>query len=452
MHDLHGLTLSTANHAAAEAFNRTLRAYLGYRKDIAEHLKATLEADASFALAHCAKGYFMMLTYKQANVALAAQARDAAQRLAAAATPREQAHVQALSAWIGGDLHGALAAWEQTLRAYPTDVLAMRLAHFNYFWLGRPREMRASIERIAQQWSPRLAGYGILLGCHAFALEECGEYAAAERAGREALELDPADLWATHAVAHVLEMQGRREEGIAFLGGLERNWAEGNNLVHHLWWHRAMFHLERRESDAVLDLYDRRIRDLASPLVATQPDLYIDVQNAASLLFRLERQGVDVAGRWTELADKAETRIGDCLSAFTLPHWMMALAAAGREHACRKMLGAMRDFGTGTASTASLVRDVALPVCEAVWRHRRGEYQQCLQLMRPVLGDMHRLGGSHAQQDVLEQLFLDAATRAQHADAVRALLERVTAAHPVPPDRRVGYADAARRFSAGPLH
>ncbi len=451
MHDLHGLTLSTANDAAAEAFKRTLRAYLGYRKDIAEHLKATLEADPSFALAHCAKGYFMMLTYKQANVAVAVQARDAAQRLAADATPREQAHVQALSAWIDGDLDGALAAWEQTLRAYPTDVLAMRLAHFNYFWLGRPREMRASIERIAQQWSPQLAGYGILLGCHAFALEECGEYAGAERAGREAVELDPADLWATHAVAHVLEMQGRRDEGIAFLGGLEANWAEGNNLVHHLWWHRAMFHLERSEIDAVLELYDRRIRNLASPLVAAQPDLYIDVQNAASMLFRLERQGIDVGGRWQELADKAQARIGDCLSAFTLPHWMMALAAAGRDAACLQMLGAMREFGSGAASTAALVREVAVPVCEAIWRHRRGEHERAVQLMQPVLADMHRLGGSHAQQDVLEQLFLDAATRAQHADAVRTLLERVSAARPVPPGRRVGYADAARRFTAGPL-
>jgi hypothetical protein len=24
-----------------------------------------------------------------------------------------------------------------------------------------------------------------------------------------------------------------------------------NNLVHHLWWHRAMFHMERRELDAI---------------------------------------------------------------------------------------------------------------------------------------------------------------------------------------------------------
>ncbi|MFX7849954.1 hypothetical protein ABTK11_22865, partial [Acinetobacter baumannii] len=75
----------------------------------------------------------------------------------------------------------------------------------------------------------------------------------------------------------------------------------------------------------VLELYDQGFRNLASPIVEMQPDLYIDVQNAASMLFRLELLDVDVGDRWIELADKAEGRIGDCLNTFTLPHWMMAL-------------------------------------------------------------------------------------------------------------------------------
>ena len=158
----------------------------------------------------------------------------------------------------------------------------------------------------------------------------------------------------------------------------------------------------------MLDLYDRRFRNLVSPLTQAQPDLYIDVQNAASMLFRLELLGIDVGDRWNEIADKAEARIGDCLSAFTLPHWMMALAAAGRDDAARRMLEGMRAFGAGEGTVARIVRDVALPVCEAVLAHRKGEYARALDLMRPVLGGMHQLGGSHAQQDVLMQLFLEA--------------------------------------------
>src|SRR3712207_7951029 len=68
--------------------------------------------------------------------------------------------------------------------------------------------------------------------------------------------------------------------------------------------------------------------------------------------------------------------------------------------------------------------------------------------MRPALGVMGRLGGSHAQQDVLEQLFLDAAVRAGAEEDARTLLERVAGRHPVPPERRIGYEEAARRGGA----
>ena len=86
-----------------------------------------------------------------------------------------------------------------------------------------------------------------------------------------------------------------------------------------------------------------------------------------------------------------------------------------------------------------------MPVCEAVLAHRGGEAARAVGLMRPVLDDMHRLGGSHAQQDVLEQLFLEAATKAGLADDVRSALRRA-ARHPVSADRRVGYAGAAKLY------
>jgi hypothetical protein len=205
--------------------------------------------------------------------------------------------------------------------------------------------------------------------------------------------------------------------------------------------------LERREFDEALSLYDHGFRDLRSQLVQTVPDLYIDVQNAASMLFRLERHGVDVGDRWVELADKAEARIGDCLSAFTLPHWMMALAATGRSDAARKMLDAMRGFARGNGTVERLVGRVALPLCEAVLTHRQGKWGEALQRLRPIVGDLYLLGGSHAQQDVLEQLYLDTALKAESGEDVRLMLERVSGRHPVPPARRIGYAAAAKRYA-----
>ena len=443
-HDALGLTLTTQSAAAALAFDHAVTGYLTYRADGAQRLAALLEADPDCGMAHVLKGYFVMLAYKQAALPMARQAADDAARHLAAATPREQAHLHALQAWIGQDTHHAVAIWEQILDDHPRDIMAFRLAHFVNFWLGRPAAMLASVHAVAPHWTEDLPGYNAILGCLCFASEECGRYTEAEEAGRAAIAREPGDLWAAHGVAHVMEMQGRRREGLAWLDHLAPHWDGSNNLRHHLWWHRAMFLLEQGDHAAVLALYDRQFRDLASPLVEAMPDLYIDVQNAASMLWRLARHGVDVGDRWDELADKAEARIGDCLSAFTLPHWMMALAATGRFDAAHRLLAAMRDFAQAPGSLPKLVGEIALPVTQAVLLHARGEYAPAVAAMRPALGAMYQLGGSHAQQDVLEQLYLDAAMQGGLHDDARLLLERVAGRHKVPPSRRVGYAAPAR--------
>ena len=90
-------------------------------------------------------------------------------------------------------------------------------------------------------WSEDIPGYASILACRCFAQEEAGNYLAAEPSGRRAMELDPADLWAAHAVAHVMESQGRRSEGIEWLATLAPNWEGSHNLQHHLWWHCALF-------------------------------------------------------------------------------------------------------------------------------------------------------------------------------------------------------------------
>lgn len=445
--DAQGNAISAASESAVRAFDHAVAGYLTFRADTGKRLEPMLAADPECGMAHVLKGCLLMTPFDAAYVPRAREALSEARRhLSRAGTPRERAHAEALGFWIEGELDRALLVWEEIMDEHPRDVLAFRLHHFNAFWAGRPERMLAGVERVLPHWPADLPGWGAVLACRAFANEECGSYVVAEAAGREALALDAGNLWAAHAVAHVMEMQGRRGEGIAFLDGLERHWEGANNLAHHVWWHRAMYHLERREFALALDLYDRRFRDLASPLVAAMPDFTTDVQNAASMLFRLELRGVDVGGRWTELADKAEARIGDWLSPFTVPHRMMALAAAGRWAAAARMLEGLREAAlvNRPGTVAPVLRDAALPVCEAVLAHRRGEHARAVAAMRPALGAMARLGGSHAQQDVLEQLFLDAAVRAGAEDDVRLLLERVAGRYPVPPGRRIGYADAAR--------
>ena len=446
--DVRGLPLSTASAKSAAAYDFVVTGYLTQRADTPTRLTALLEADPDFALAHCMRGYFAMMAYKQASVPTALEAARTAQSLAAGATPRERGHVDALVAWAEDDVDRAIASWESILRAHPLDVVAFRLAHFANFWLGRPQDMLSSVERVLPAWSEDVPGYASILACHAFAHEEAGNYLAAEPAGRRAIELDPGDLWAAHAVAHVMEMQGRCSEGIAWITALAPNWEGSHNLQHHLWWHCALFTLERGDHAGVLDLYDTRFRNLAAPLTVAAPDVYIDVQNAASMLFRLQRLGVNVGQRWEELADKAEARIGDCVSPFTLPHWLMALIATGRIAAAHRMVDAMRAFASERGTVRNSVRDYALPIAEAQLACAAGRYAEAVALMRPAVGGMYRLGGSHAQQDVLELFFVDAALKAGSATDVRLTLERVAGHRAVPLERFASWRGAAKQQQA----
>jgi tetratricopeptide (TPR) repeat protein len=443
MKDSHGLEISTDSPAAIAAFDHFSDGFLRYRADLPQRLQALLLAAPDVALAHCIHGTMMMLGYKAALIPLARAAEAKARALTPQATERERRHVEALSAWIEDDLDRAIAHWEAILRHHPHDVLAVRLSHFVNFWLGRPQDMLASIERVVPHYDATMPGYATILACRCFANEECGNYSAAEPDGRRAIEVDPGNLWAAHSVAHVLEMQGRRQEGIQWLSALAPNWDGGNNLQHHLWWHCALYHLENGEHDRVLHLYDHHFRNLDSPLTQAAPDTYIDVQNAASMLFRLARQGVDVGQRWNELADLAEARIGDTQSAFTLPHWMMALSATGRTEAAQRLLDGVRTTSNRPGTTAGIVATYALPVTEAVRLHGKGRYNEAVDRMLPVLGGMYRMGGSHAQQDVLEQLFVDAAQRANRQDAIRLVAERVAARRPIPLTRYAGWRTAA---------
>ena len=168
--------------------------------------------------------------------------------------------------------------------------------------------------------------------------------AGAERAVDEAIERDRTNYFAHHVKAHVLEMECRPREGSEWLASQAGHWSLGNQLIHHLWWHRALMQLELGELDAVLASYDENIRNLDEPMTKATPDHFIDLQNAPAVLWRLEQMGVDVGHRWHELADKAEARIGHVGHPLLVPHLMMALGRyRPREAAAERFLAALRE-------------------------------------------------------------------------------------------------------------
>lgn len=440
-----GLVLTCASAEAARRYDAVVTHYVKYRADTAALTAKMLEADPGFAMGHCLKGYLTMTAFDARRLGAAAESLAAARAGETRARGRERHHIAALAAWHRGALDEASRLWEAILAEHPLDLLAARLAHFNYFWLGEARAMREVAAKPLRSWTPTTPGYGSMLALLAFGEEECGAYRAAETAALGSLERDRAELWATHARAHVMEMEGRHREGIDWLAGEERHWAGANNMLHHLWWHRALLHLELGERDAVLELYDRKFRNLDSPLTKAIPDLYIDMQNAASMLWRLEQAGVDVGQRWIELADKAAERIGDVQNLFTPPHLVMALAAAGRAAVAERFLAGLEEAAEkGGHSTAATLREVEIPLSAAVLAHRRREYTRVVTLMEPIRHEIRRIGGSHAQRDLFTQMLLDAARKSGRAALVSAILEGEAKARPIPPAARRAYAEAAR--------
>ena len=433
--DARGLALTTESADAATRFDRAISDYLEYRAGAMASLKSCLEADPGFVMAHVLQGYLMMLFGSNAMNGKVAASIAAAEAGAKNATDRERAHIEALRAWLSGNLVKSNGIWDRILFEHPTDILALRLQHFNAFWMGRNQLLRDGIARVRPAWGPDTPGYGAVLGMYAFGLEECGDYAQAEAFGREAVERNPDDLWAIHAVAHVLEMQGRADDGLTWLSQPANAWDDRNPFKGHVWWHTAMFALAKGEYDRVLDLYDRSI-------VPDPSDFYLDVQNAASMLARLDFLGVDTGDRWTVLADMAEGRIGDHTLAFTEMHNMMVLAREGRTEQAEKLLASLRKFAkTPDHFAASTMTPIAIPLCEAILAYGRGDYARVIDIMLPIRYDYACVGGSHAQRDIFAQYLIEAATRDKQLPLARALLAERVALYPSNRDAWRRYAD-----------
>ena len=176
--------------------------------------------------------------------------------------------------------------------------------------------------------------FASVLAMYAFGLEENGQYRLAEKIARRALAIEPGHPGAIHVIAHIMEMEGRAREGLAFLAETEPAWLEGTGFSVHLAWHRALFHLETDNTKAALAIYDWQIGNTRSAGISVLAD-------ASSLLWRLQLRNIDVGGRWRDLADRWEVRNLTGTRPFYAVHAMMAFAAAGRTIAAARLLKAL---------------------------------------------------------------------------------------------------------------
>lgn len=421
---------SNPTSGSAEAiglYDTAIDDLLAYRPAVLDHLATFANDHADLPMGLIMTAYLHLTSTDPRDLEVA---RATAASLAELpCNDRERAHLTAVRAWVGGDWIGASRLLDELLIRWPTDMLALLVGHQLDFFLGDVANLR---DRVGRSLGALAAGHhhnGFMLGMHSFGLEEAGDYEASEASGLAALELHPDDVWATHAVAHGYEMRGKVDRGIEFMTATETNWGAGNLFTVHLWWHLALYLLERQQVDQVLAIYDREVHHSDSTGVP------IEMLDASALLWRLHLDGSDTGDRFAALADAwAAGSVQQPWYVFNDVHAVMALAGAGRLAEARALVARLHAdaeatsgaLATNTASTLI----AGLPAARAIVAYVEGRHDDVVELLLPARRTLHRFGGSHAQRDAMQRTLLESAIRCGRHDLAAALLRERMSVRP----------------------
>jgi tetratricopeptide (TPR) repeat protein len=436
MQDCRGNPLSTASPDAAAALDAATAQLAAFHGDPVGTIVAALKAQPDFVMGHAFLATVFATSMDRTFDGYMDRALAAAEPLLAQANDRERAYVAAAQAWRAGDFDRATEGWGAIAVAHPHDIFAIQMAQQGDFFLGRALMLRDRVARVLPRWDETVPGYGYLLGMHAFGLEETGDYRRAEAAGREAVARDPQDAWGAHAVAHVMEMEGRADEGVQWLRATQVGWDTDGLLACHNAWHLALAELERGNTPAVLDLYDRGILALGLKQA-------LQICDAAALLWRLTTLGHDVGDRWTAVADAWESRAEQGLYAFNDMHAMMAFGVTGRTASAARLMRAAERAAESRLANGLMTREAGLPVLHGIAAFAAGDYTGALDHLVPALPKLPLGGGSHAQRDVFQWTATEAALRAGNRTLADALIAERLAAKPHSPLNRAWAARAA---------
>ncbi|MGH7048614.1 MAG: tetratricopeptide repeat protein [Stellaceae bacterium] len=416
--DAQGHRLSGATAAAVGAYDAAVRACNLVHGDTIGLFDAAREEAPGFVMAHLGKAWVLALANDPLLMTQVPPLLETARPLRT--NEREAAHLAALGHVVAGARAAAVAVLDRHLMHYPLDLLAHQGAALSDGFLGRFHWLRDRSARALPFWSKDQAGYATLLAFHGFGLEEGGDYARAEDESREAAGLEPLSFWPHHTVAHVMEMTGRPQDGLAWMAEREALWSNPGHMNEvHIWWHKALFHIELGQFEAALALYD-------GPIRATQRPLSLSLTNATALLWRLDLLGCAIGARWPELAELWQGHAdGRCL-VFADIHAAMAELRAGRDEAVEQRLAAMRTTAASNVEAAGLYRIVGIPIVSGLAAFDRGRYGEAVEHLLPVRYELWRIGGSHAQRDVVDWTLSVAANRAgQRAEALALAQERL---------------------------
>lgn len=431
--DQQGCRVTGASAEALELYHQGLRAFNLYSGDPLTPLQEATRAAPDFAMAHLLQaGVCALATEPEANVAaqnFLLAARDLPMN------EREESLFAALEKLVMGYWTTAAEALDFHCAEYPHDLVALQCGHLLDFYRANGRDLRDRLARALPHWSAEIPGYSLLLGMYAFGLEECGDYASAEEYGHSAIELEPFDCWAHHAVAHVLEMTGRPEVGIQWMESREPFWAgEDNFFKVHNWWHRALYHLDLDEADEALAIYDGQMR-------AGKSTMALDLVDASSLLWRLATGDRDPGDRWAELALAWEQHADGRLYPFNDWHAVMAYLGAGADDKVEEIGNNLRAGRDNEAEVSHWGWRTGLPLVEGFTAFWHGDYMKAVEHLHSARYIANTFGGSHAQRDIIDWTLTEAAIRSGHRGLAEAFASERLA---LKPDSQLNQAFVAR--------
>lgn len=333
---------------------------------------------------------------------------------------REAKHVDAVDLFAHGNMNGAAKIWEEILVKHPTDMMAIKFAHDTYFYLGESAQIRDSIERIYPIWQkqrPLLHAY--IHGMYAFGLEETLDYEKAEKTGRRGLELMPNDPWAVHALAHVYEMTERQTQGLEFVSSTVKDWEMCNYLACHNFWHWALYHIEKDETEAASELFEKEIQTRA-----LKSGNILDIVDACSLLYRLDLlypRLYSGSGKWIDMYELCKPHHQDHILGFNDIHYSMAYLAVEKIDKAEDLLLGIRSMED---SIADHWVPVTTTILEAMIDFKREKYSTTVEKLNKVKSEIVKIGGSNAQRDVFDQLHLIAALKSNNTELAKSLIEK----------------------------
>ena len=412
--DRYDLPLSTASSVARDAYVQGCDAKLTMYPGAIEAFDRAIAADPGFALAHAARAHVLL---ERGDAAEARESMAAANSLAAGLTAREASHIAFFNRLSVGDTEAALAALPAHLDAWPRDAMVLGTTAFTNGLIGSSG--RAGQKRTLLDLLDRLApSYGDdwwFTAHHGMAFSENGQREAARPKIDRSFAQNPKNPWAAHARAHLCYEEGDADAARVFLASWLATYPHNGLLFSHLSWHLALGELEGGNTAGALRLF----REAFAPDVHSGPPRG-KLNDAVSFLWRWELAGQPRNSEaWRVMHDFANSAFPRAGAAFSDMHIALAQAVAGDDAALEARVLQMEELGRmGRYPSGHFVPAVA----HAFAAFEGRDFAAAIAALEPIAGELERIGGSHAQLDLVTFTLLKAYLNADRVDDARRLL------------------------------